>query len=83
MSGLLGVPKGMLPPSKCVFFFFFFFFFWGGGGLHPGPLSSFANGINILICHVGLQFIFCRRWQVLYASLCSHAPVCDYPALQQ
>ena len=32
--------------------------------------------------HVGLKFIFCRRWKVVYMSLCSLAPVGDYPALQ-
>ena len=37
---------------------------------------------SVLLFHVGLMFIFCWRWQVIYVSLCSHAPVCDYPALQ-
>ena len=37
---------------------------------------------SVLMFHVGLEFIFCWRWQVVYVSLCSHAAVCVYPALQ-
>ena len=45
---------------------------------------SLRSGAQTLIYlpHVALKFIFCRRWQAVYASLCSHTPVCDYSALQ-
>ena len=41
-------------------------------------LSACLFVTSVLMFHVGFKFIFCRRGQVVYVSLCSHAPVCDY-----